>query len=96
MFLTELREQLAVFVASCVVVAVTVAWWPKRAAIVRVETADERGICVRHLDTDERDCIGYTPEFPSEARYRQGECLELTEVYRADVPPHADRISCPA
>lgn len=87
---------LAVFAGTCVVVAALVTWWPRDERVVRVETADRRGICVRDLRTGARECIEYTPEFPSEADYRVGECLELTDVYRSDVPPHATRVACPA
>ncbi len=84
------------FVVACVVVAVVVAWWPEADATVRVESADDGGICVRNLGTDEQQCLAYTPEFPSEARYEVGECLRFRWVYRSDVPPHATRVTCPA
>jgi hypothetical protein len=86
---------LFVFVVACIAVAGAVAWWPRDDAVVRVESTTETGICVRDVRTADEDCLDYTPEFPSEARYRVGECLRLTEVYRADVPPHAERVTCP-
>lgn len=91
----ERKWPLVVFIVGCVVVAAVVAWWPGDHTMVRVETSDQQGICVRDLDTDEQDCLAYTPEFPSEARYKVGECLRLTEAYRSDVPPHAGRVTCP-
>jgi hypothetical protein len=84
------------FVALCLVVAAAVAWWPRDDVVVRVESADSHGICFRNVRTGERECLAYTPEFPSEARYRAGECLRLTYVYRSDPPPHAERVTCPA
>jgi hypothetical protein len=86
---------LAVFLVACVVVAGAVAWWPRDDTIVRVVSTDGQGICVRDVPGTVERCLDYTPEFPSEARYREGECLRFTEVYRADVPPHAERVSCP-
>jgi hypothetical protein len=86
---------LAGFVVVCLVAAALVAWWPEQDSTVVVEHADERGICVRELATGEQQCLAYPPEFPSEARYREGECLRLRWVYRSDVPPHAQRVSCP-
>jgi hypothetical protein len=78
------------------VAAAVVAWWPRDDTTVRVEAADFAGVCLRDLATDEEQCLAYTPEFPSEARYRVGECLRLTKVYRSDVPPHAERVACPS
>lgn len=84
------------FAIGCVVVAAVVAWWPEDEATVRVESADANGICVRNVDDQSQQCLAYTPEFPSEARYRVGECLRFAWVYRSDVPPHATRVTCPA
>jgi hypothetical protein len=84
------------FAIACLVVAAVVAWWPEDDALVRVESADAKGICVRNLDSEAEQCLAYTPEFPSEARYRVGECLRLQWAYRSDVPPHAERVTCPA
>jgi hypothetical protein len=87
---------LVAFVLACMAAAVAVAWWPRDESTVRVEAADSAGVCVRDLTTGEEKCLAYTPEFPSEARYRVGECLRLTTVYRSeDVPPHAERVACP-
>jgi hypothetical protein len=79
----------------CVVVAMVVTWWPEDDATVQVVASDENGICVRDLSSGEEQCLAYTPEFPTEARYREDECLRLRWVYRSDVPPHAERVSCP-
>jgi hypothetical protein len=87
---------LAAFVVACTIVAVVVAWWPREHTTVRIESADASGVCLRDLATDRQECLEYTPEFPSEARYREGECLRLTRVYRGEVPPHAERVRCPA
>jgi hypothetical protein len=78
------------------VAAAVVAWWPRDDTTVRVESADAAGVCLRDLATNEEECLAYTPEFPSEARYRVGECLRLTKVYRSAVPPHAERVACPS
>ena len=78
------------------VVAAVVAWWPEDDVTVRIETADATGICVRNLASEEEQCLAYTPEFPSEAKYKVGECLRFVWVYRSDVPPHATRVTCPA
>jgi hypothetical protein len=83
------------FVIACLVVAVVVAWWPEDDAVVQVDSADQFGICVRNVDSGDQQCLAYTPEFPSEARYQVGECLRFRWVYRSDVPPHAKRITCP-
>lgn len=80
-----------VFVAA----ALLVGWWPDDEATVRVVAADQNGICVLDLESGDEQCLAYTPEFPSEARYRVDECLRLQWVYRSDVPPHAERVSCP-
>jgi hypothetical protein len=80
---------------GCVAVAVVVAWWPADEWLVRVDAADRQGACVVGIDDDERQCLAYTPEFPSEARYEVGECLRLRRIYRTDVPPHAERVECP-
>jgi hypothetical protein len=79
----------------CVVVAMVVAWWPEDDVTARVVAADQNGICVRDVASDQEQCLAYTPEFPSEARYREGECVRLRWVYRSDVPPHAERVTCP-
>lgn len=84
------------FVVAALVVAAVVAWWPEDDAIVQVDSADQRGICVRNVDSGDQQCLAYTPEFPSEARYQVGECLRFRWVYRSDVPPHAKRVTCPA
>jgi hypothetical protein len=86
---------LIVFVVVCAVGAAIVSWWPDEHSTVRVESSDQQGICVRNLATDEQQCLEYSPEFPSEARYRVGECLRFEWVYRSDTPPHVERITCP-
>lgn len=86
---------IAGFALLCIVVAAVVAWWPEDDTTVRVESADQHGICVRDLSSGDEQCLAYTPELPSEARYQAGECLRLRWVYRSDVPPHVKRVSCP-
>jgi hypothetical protein len=78
-----------------VAAALVVAWWPEEDVTVQVIAADQKGICVRDVSSGEEQCFAYTPEFPSEARYREDECLRFHWVYRSDVPPHAERVTCP-
>ena len=87
---------LVVFAGVCIVVAVVVSWPRDDEATVRVESADQQGICVRNLDDDQSQCIEYSPEFPSEAKFHVGECLRFRWVYRSEVPPHVERVTCPA
>ena len=67
---------LVVFAGVCIVVAVVVSWPRDDEATVRVESADQQGICVRNLD----DARGYLSNGPLAMYQRHGFGLYRVEL----------------